>query len=116
VYGHNIKTSDDGLECKLGDFGAAFVYGKAGSLNSDLVQRVEVRAFGVLCLELATRCPALDYPVDELLELGTKCHNPIVADRPSFSEIVGELKGIRDKIKGKLGLGDQQFDGEGVQR
>jgi len=52
-YAHNIliRLSADGIDVKLSDFGAAFFYDAASQYGS-LVQRCEVRAFGVLIEEV----------------------------------------------------------------
>jgi hypothetical protein len=57
VYGHNIMTRADGAAL-LGDFGAATIYRSAaagegvGAETALQLQRIEVRALGVLMLEL----------------------------------------------------------------
>jgi serine/threonine protein kinase len=52
-YGHNIllQESDESFRVKLSDFGAAFFYDTAAPY-AELVQRIEMRAFGVCILEL----------------------------------------------------------------
>jgi serine/threonine protein kinase len=52
-YGHNIllQDGDESFRVKLSDFGAAFFYDKAAPY-AELVQRIEIRAFGVLVEEL----------------------------------------------------------------
>ena len=55
VYGHNTLVLDSTGAAKLGDFGASFYYGELAPSAQRLIERVEVRAFGVLCAEIATR-------------------------------------------------------------
>ena len=58
VYGHNIMSNADGTAVRLADFGAAFSYEGAldgAGLTPALIERVEVRAFGVLVAEVANR-------------------------------------------------------------
>ena len=49
VYGHNTLVLDSTGAAKLGDFGASFYYGELAPSAQKLIERVEVRAFGVLC-------------------------------------------------------------------
>ena len=51
VYGHNTLVLDSTGAAKLGDFGASFYYGELAPSSQKLIERVEVRAFGVLCAE-----------------------------------------------------------------
>ena len=54
LYGHNILWNEHG-DCLLGDFGAASFHATSDSLESRALQRIEVRAFGVLLGELLER-------------------------------------------------------------
>lgn len=47
LYGHNILWNAPG-DCLLGDFGAASFHATADTLETRALQRIEVRAFGVL--------------------------------------------------------------------
>ncbi len=47
LYGHNILWNEHG-DCLLGDFGAASFHATQDSVESRALQRIEVRAFGVL--------------------------------------------------------------------
>jgi len=74
---------------KVGDFGAAYRYVGVGA--SELVERVEVRAFGCLVEELAARTstdPGAGR-VAELQALAEECMGDEVHARPSFAELAG---------------------------
>lgn len=84
LYGHNILCNDAG-DCLLGDFGAASFHATADTLETRALQRIEVRAFGVLLGELLER---VEVGVsDELLTLKERCCQPDVLARPGFDEI-----------------------------
>lgn len=51
-YAHNILVSDDLKSVKLSDFGAAYLYDKDAEYGN-LIQNIELRAFGVLVEEVA---------------------------------------------------------------
>lgn len=94
LYGHNILWNEQG-DCLLGDFGAASFHATADSLESRALQRIEVRAFGVLLGELLER---IDTGLNDerrvrLEDLQQRCCQPDVLMRPGFSEIARELKG-----------------------
>ena len=61
LYGHNILWNAQG-DCLLGDFGAASFHATADTLQTRALQRIEVRAFGILLGELLAR-------IDSLLKL-----------------------------------------------
>ncbi|WP_455825277.1 protein kinase [Pseudomonas graminis] len=89
LYGHNILWNAAG-DCLLGDFGAASFHATADSLQTRALQRIEVRAFGVLLGELLER---VDTQVsDDLVALQETCCQPDVLARPSFEEISTLLK------------------------
>ncbi|WP_300635503.1 protein kinase [Pseudomonas sp.] len=88
LYGHNILWNSAG-ECLLGDFGAASFHATADSEETRALQRIEVRAFGVLLGELLERVEGTVAP--ELVELQKSCCRPDVSARPSFEEIEGLL-------------------------
>lgn len=76
-------------ECLLGDFGAASFHATADSLETRALQRIEVRAFGVLLGELLER---IDTGLSEekrsaLEALRDNCCQPDVLARPGFAKI-----------------------------
>ncbi|KAJ1630980.1 hypothetical protein T492DRAFT_592434 [Pavlovales sp. CCMP2436] len=101
VYAHNILVKPSG-EAKLSDFGAAFGYSSArGALPAQL-ERLEMRAFGLLISELAER---LDEVVPSwadkglrgrerqtrLRKLASRAANKVPSERPLFASVCAEL-------------------------
>ncbi|AZE84636.1 Serine/threonine protein kinase [Pseudomonas orientalis] len=84
LYGHNILWNAAG-DCLLGDFGAASFHATEDTLETKALQRIEVRAFGVLLGELLERVEGA--VADELAELQLSCCQPQVLARPNFEEI-----------------------------
>lgn len=84
LYGHNILWNEAG-ECLLGDFGAASFHATADTLETRALQRIEVRAFGVLLGELLERVEA--GVCDQWVALQQRCCQPDVSARPNFEEI-----------------------------
>ncbi|MBD8097202.1 protein kinase [Pseudomonas fluorescens] len=91
LYGHNILWHAAG-DCLLGDFGAASFHATADTLETKALQRIEVRAFGVLLGELLARVEGA--VADELVELQLGCCQPQVLARPSFDEIESLLSAL----------------------
>ncbi|MFB3303173.1 protein kinase [Pseudomonas sp. AMR01] len=92
LYGHNILWNAAG-DCLLGDFGAASFHATADTLETRALQRIEVRAFGVLLGELLER---VDGVSDEALSaLQARCCQPDVLARPGFEEIEALLQSIQ---------------------
>jgi hypothetical protein len=93
LYGHNILWNEHG-DCLLGDFGAASFHATVDSHESRALQRIEVRAFGVLLGELLERIDSglSEIAREELQVLQERCCQPEVLKRPGFSEIVRELQ------------------------
>lgn len=89
LYGHNILWNEAG-DCLLGDFGAASFHATADTLETRALQRIEVRAFGVLLGELLERVEA--GVSEELVALRERCCQPDVLARPGFEEIEALLK------------------------
>lgn len=89
LYGHNILWNEAG-DCLLGDFGAASFHAIADTLETRALQRIEVRAFGVLLGELLERVEA--GVSEELVVLRERCCQPDVLARPGFEEIEALLK------------------------
>ncbi|MCO7520701.1 MULTISPECIES: leucine-rich repeat-containing protein kinase family protein [unclassified Pseudomonas] len=79
LYAHNILFDADG-QCLLGDFGAASFHPPAARA----LERLEVRAFGILVEELLGCCEQDD---QGLRELARACQQAQVLARPSFAEI-----------------------------
>ncbi|UII69476.1 protein kinase [Pseudomonas sp. HN11] len=91
LYGHNILWNEAG-DCLLGDFGAASFHTTADSVETRALQRIEVRAFGVLLGELLERVETSDAT---LLALQQRCCQPDVLARPGFDEIETLLGSIQ---------------------
>ncbi|MNZ32763.1 3-deoxy-D-manno-octulosonic-acid kinase [compost metagenome] len=95
LYGHNILWNEQG-DCLLGDFGAASFHGISDSLESRALQRIEVRAFGVLLGELLERVDS-GFSAEQrgaLEDLERRCCQPQVLARPGFSEVVRQLESL----------------------
>ena len=92
LYGHNILWNEHG-DCLLGDFGAASFHATDDSLASQALQRIEVRAFGVLLGELLERIDSglSDEQREVLEDLQQQCCQPQVLTRPGFNEIIQAL-------------------------
>jgi hypothetical protein len=95
LYGHNILWNEHG-DCLLGDFGAASFHATQDNLESRALQRLEVRAFGVLLGELLERIDSGLSEEDRLRleDLQQRCCQPDVLGRPGFDEIVQVLNGL----------------------
>lgn len=93
LYGHNILWNEAG-ECLLGDFGAASFHATVDRQETRALQRIEVRAFGVLLGELLERIDAgLSEEKRVALEaLRDNCCQPDVLARPGFEEITSLLQ------------------------
>ncbi|NWF13233.1 protein kinase [Pseudomonas reactans] len=92
LYGHNILWNAAG-DCLLGDFGAASFHATADSVETRALQRIEVRAFGILLGELLERVD--EQASDELVRLEKSCCLPDVLARPGFEEIETMLGSIQ---------------------
>lgn len=90
LYAHN--TLHDGAGRGLiGDFGAASVYAADGGARALGLQRIEVRAFGILLGELLARGPDTWPAKAALTALRDACCDEEPARRPRFAEIVPML-------------------------
>jgi serine/threonine protein kinase len=92
LYGHNILWNEAG-DCLLGDFGAASFHATANTLETRALQRIEVRAFGILLGELLERVE--EQVSSELVELQKNCCQHEVLARPGFEEIEALLESIQ---------------------
>jgi hypothetical protein len=89
VYAHNILWQENG-ESLLGDFGAAAFYPDPDT--GATLERIEVRAFGILLGELLALCDASDEDVTELRALEAVCVQANIQGRPSFATVMQELQ------------------------
>ena len=91
LYGHNILWNG-ASRALLSDFGAASFFDRDDAATAGALQRLEVRAFGCLLEELLA---AVDHPADSrcgpLAALRDACVQPLVAQRPLFSDLVAAL-------------------------
>jgi hypothetical protein len=92
LYGHNILWNAAG-DCLLGDFGAASFHVTADTQETRALQRIEVRAFGVLLGELLERVEE-GFNNEALVALQQSCCQPDVLARPSFEEIEALLHAL----------------------
>jgi len=90
LYAHNILHTGRG-DALLGDFGAASLYVR-GSAQGQALERIEVRAFGLLLAELIERCADGDPSVlARLAQLQAACVHPTPGARPLFGDIARQL-------------------------
>lgn len=95
LYGHNILLNEHG-ECLLGDFGAASFHATTDTAQTQALQRIEVRAFGILLGELLARIDSglSDERRRGLETLEQRCCQADVLARPGFSEIIEVLENL----------------------
>lgn len=93
LYGHNILWNAEG-DCLLGDFGAAAFHSTTPDTQTRALQRIEVRAFGILLGELLERIDSGldDASLGRLQTLHLRCIQPEVLARPDFSTICQALR------------------------
>jgi len=91
LYAHNVLW--DGVrQAKLSDFGAAsFMPSGSAADGRRALERIEVRAWGILLSELADRCP--DAP-EALRALQSACVSLKPASRPSMAEALDGLAAV----------------------
>ena len=96
LYAHNILHNSEGHGL-LGDFGAASFLPMQDHDTSHALQRIEVRAFGILLSELLSHCsesdddanhPTFQATKSSLNELQKRCTQAEVSARPLFAEVV----------------------------
>jgi hypothetical protein len=88
LYAHNILWKETG-DSLLGDFGAAAFYPDQDT--GQMLESVEVRAFGILMAELLACCDASESDAAALQALQARCVQHDVMQRPGFAEIVQTL-------------------------
>ena len=100
LYAHNILCDSAGV-CLLGDFGAAAFLPRDNEVTATALQRLEVRAFGILLGELLALCAAaatLDHSLaatlDTLGVLQQQCTQKAVSRRPMFDDIERQLTAL----------------------
>lgn len=98
LYGHNILWQADG-RCLLGDFGAAAFHPDAATDRETgaALQRIEVRAFGILLGELLERCdvqPGEASLIAALHRLQEQCTQATPAQRPSMGDVRDQLHAL----------------------
>lgn len=86
LYGHNVLWDGTAGEAVLSDFGAACRL--PGGAGGEALQRIEVRAWGILLGEVLARCPT---PLPDLTALAESCVQAEVARRPLMAEIAAAL-------------------------
>lgn len=89
LYGHNILHTPAG-DAILGDFGAASLF-DVGGVDAVPLQRLEVRAFGVLLGELIERCTTPPDVPPSLIALQAACVQALPGKRPLFDEVVQRM-------------------------
>ena len=87
LYAHNILHTDAG-DALLGDFGAASLLARHGP-QAEALQRLEVRAYGLLLGELIDRCEADAAP--GWYRLRDDCVQANPAARPLFGDVVRRM-------------------------
>ncbi|WP_285426192.1 leucine-rich repeat-containing protein kinase family protein [Pseudomonas sp. efr-133-TYG-103a] len=89
LYAHNILWDESGNSL-LGDFGAAAFY--PDEETGQWLERIEVRAFGILLGELLAICNASEGETSSLRALYTRCVQASLKDRPTFAAIDDALR------------------------
>lgn len=89
LYAHNILWTENG-ECLLGDFGAAAFY--PDQETGQMLERIEVRAFGILLGEWLERCDASEEQTAPLRALQGRCVQPDVMARPDFASVEQSIR------------------------
>ncbi len=97
VYAHNVLWDGDRTAWRdnaaLGDFGAASNV-PAGA-DRERLQRLEVRAVGVLLGELLDRCDPRESTPVALRSVRDACLQPDVRSRPSMTEVAAALQALQ---------------------
>ena len=94
LYAHNLLCKPTG-EALLGDFGAASFHGTLDETSRAALERIEVRALGVLMGELLDRVSVEEEDkggvLPALRQLQARCCDGEVRARPSFEEVSAEF-------------------------
>ncbi|MBK0059434.1 protein kinase [Pseudomonas sp. S44] len=88
LYAHNILCAAAG-DCLLGDFGAASFHSPTAGAASEAIERLEVRAFGILIDELLDCCAEDEARLRVLAE---HCQQADVLRRPAFAQVAEALR------------------------
>jgi hypothetical protein len=100
LYGHNILYSPQG-HALLGDFGAASLYEPDNGPLAQVLEHLEVRAFGCLLEELITHC-AQDADtrasLGQLTDLKNQCLRSETTERPSFNSLLERLVALTPEV------------------
>ena len=96
LYAHNILHNSEGHGL-IGDFGAASFLPTNDAAMSQSLQRIEVRAFGILLGELLGHCSDVVNDAElsvksKLIGLQQRCTQAEVKARPLLTELVQELE------------------------
>jgi len=100
LYGHNLLYNKEG-DILLGDFGAASFIPTSTS-QAELLEKIEVRAFGILLDEVLSMSHVSEQRTKtQLYELSSRCVTEEVAKRPKFKDIEDEIKRFQPEVGGK---------------
>ena len=104
LYAHNILVNETG-DSLLGDFGAASFYDPSDEVMGQGLERLEVRAFGCLLEDMLDRCTLeqsseCEAAVESLRGLQQDCLNPVLSQRPLFTEIGERLTSVERQVYG----------------
>lgn len=105
LYAHNILSDTEGA-CLLGDFGAASFLPTDDTAQAQALQRMEVRAFGILLGELLALCQPVTTQTHPwtatrtaLGVLQQQCTQKTVAHRPLFDDIERQLTALVSSVQ-----------------
>jgi hypothetical protein len=92
VYLHNVLIDGEKVS-RISDWGASFAYDRNNIEQAELIEKIEVLAFGKLVQDILSWHPSLiqEGPFEELLD---EIIQPEVSKRPNFKEIKEKLAHI----------------------
>jgi hypothetical protein len=92
VYLHNVLIDGEKVS-RISDWGASFAYDRNNIEQAELIEKIEVLAFGKLVQDILSWHPSLiqEGPFEELLD---EIIQPEVSKRPNFKEIKEKLEHI----------------------